>query len=228
MRRRAGRRLALAVGAAVVAATMIGAVFGAAGASPGEGAAAVAAVRASKSRQGPAAVAVPSSALQLVRAARAQVGVTLGYDPSYVRLSYPGGDVDPSTGVCADVIVRALRTLGVDLQQRIHVDMAANFRAYPTKWGLSRTDTNIDHRRVGNIATYFGRRGYGIAVTTNARDYLPGDIVVLKIPLDHIGIVSDRRQDGRPLLIHNVGGGAQEEDVLFAWTIVGHYRVLTG
>lgn len=170
--------------------------------------------------------APPSPAIRLVEAARAQVGVTTGYDPSYVRLSYPGGDVPLSTGVCSDVVVRALRGLGIDLQERIHQDMKANFRAYSAKWGLKKPDTNIDHRRVRNIATYFTRRRYSLVVSTDPVDYRPGDIVSLQIPLDHIGIVSDRQKNGRPMLIHNVGQGTQEEDVLFEWKIVGHYRVL--
>ncbi len=164
---------------------------------------------------------------QLVVAARKQVGVTTGYDPRYVGIGYPGGDVPIATGVCSDVVVRALRGLGIDLQVRIHQDMKANFSKYPKKWGLKKPDTNIDHRRVPNIATYFTRRGYSLPVTLQASDYLPGDVVAMKIPVDHIGIVSDRKTaDGVPLVIHNVGNGAQEEDVLFAWRIVGHYRVV--
>ena len=174
----------------------------------------------------PRFAAAANPANRLVEEGRKQVGVTTGYDPSYVRLSYPGGDVPASTGVCSDVVVRALRGLGIDLQERIHKDMKANFRAYSTKWGLKKPDRNIDHRRVRNISTYFARRGYSLAVSNNPADYRPGDIVSLQIPLDHIGIVSDRQKNGRPLLIHNVGQGTQEEDVLFEWKIVGHYRVL--
>lgn len=169
-------------------------------------------------------------ALRLVAAARSQIGVTTGYDPSYVGLAYPGGDVAPGTGVCSDVIVRALRGLSIDLQQRIHEDMRANFSEYPPTWNLSKPDPNIDQRRVGNIETYFARRGYSIAVkdvpAESPQDFLPGDIVSMKVPLDHIGIVSDRKVAGRPLLIHNIGNGTREEDVLFSWKIVGHYRVL--
>ncbi len=169
---------------------------------------------------------VDSAGVRLAAAARSQVGVTTGYDPAYVGLSFPGGDVDTSTGVCSDVVVRALRVLGIDLQERVNLDMKANFSEYPTRWGLTSPDANIDHRRVPNLAKYFARRGYEQPVTTDPRDYRPGDIVWIKLPLDHIGIVSDRTVDGRPLLIHNVGSGAQEEDVLFSWKIVGHYRVL--
>ena len=176
----------------------------------------------------PSASAAPTSdAMRLVIAARSQVGVTTGYDPAYVALRYPGGDVDPSTGVCSDVVIRALRGLNIDLQERIHRDIVANRAAYPKKWGLKKADPNIDHRRVRNISTYFARRGYSLPVSTDAKQYRPGDIVAMEIPLDHIGIVSDRSKDGRPLVIHNVGSGTQEEDVLFAWKIVGHYRVLS-
>ncbi len=175
----------------------------------------------------PVSAAPAADALRLVAAARAQVGVTTGYDPAYAALAYPGGDVNKSTGVCSDVIVRALRILGIDLQERIHRDIVANRSAYPKKWGLKKADTNIDHRRVGNIATYFTRRGYSLPISLDPTQYQPGDIVAMKIPLDHIGIVSDRTKDGRPLVIHNVGAGAQEEDVLFEWKIVGHYRVLS-
>jgi uncharacterized protein len=167
-----------------------------------------------------------AAGLRLVAAARSQIGITTGYDPAYVGLSFPGGDVDETTGVCSDVVVRALRGLGIDLQERVNLDMKAHFGEYPTKWGLSSPDPNIDHRRVPNLATYFARRGYEQAVTTDPANYQPGDIVWLKLPLDHTGIVSDRRVEGRPLLIHNVGRGAQEEDVLFSWKIVGHYRVV--
>ena len=174
------------------------------------------------------APARPGDALRLVDAARSQVGVTIGYDPSYVSLRYPGGDVPIQTGVCSDVVVRALRALGIDMQQRLHDDMAKNFSLYPKKWAMKKTDKNIDHRRVRNLETYFRRRGYEVPISNDPRAYLPGDIVSLQIPLDHIGIVSDRKTpDGRPLLIHNVGQGAQEEDVLFTWKIVGHYRLFS-
>ena len=172
----------------------------------------------------PPSLSSDDARVRLVAGARAQIGVTNGYDPSYVPLAYPGGDVERTTGVCSDVIGRALRVLGIDLQVRIHEDMRANFAQYPRRPGRTTPDSNIDHRRVSNIATYFTRRGYSLPVTDDADDYLPGDIIAMKIPLDHIGIVTDRRVDGRPLVVHNVGEGAKEEDVLFAWTIVGHYR----
>jgi uncharacterized protein len=171
---------------------------------------------------------LPDSApLRLVAAARSQVGVTVSYDGTYRRLDFPGGDVDPSTGVCTDVAIRALRKLDIDLQQRVNSDMRASFNAYPKKWGLTKPDPNIDHRRVPNLETYFSRRGYALPVTTNPNDYLPGDIVTMKLPLDHLGIVSDRTsEEGIPLVIHNVGSGTKEENVLFAWKLVGHFRVV--
>jgi uncharacterized protein len=165
----------------------------------------------------------------LADAARAQVGVTTGYDPAYRRLAYPGGDVPTSTGVCCDVVVRSLRTAGgLDLQKEIHEDMRANFAAYPKKWGLRKPDANIDHRRVPNLQTFFSRRGWSLAIGTSAADFQAGDIVTWDLGngLAHIGVVSDRRTPGgTPLVIHNIGRGAQEEDVLFAWNITGHYRV---
>jgi uncharacterized protein len=174
-----------------------------------------------------AADSADSAPLRLVAAARSQVGVTVGYDGTYRRLDFPGGDVDPSTGVCTDVAIRALRRLDIDLQQRVNTDMRASFSKYPKKWGLSKPDPNIDHRRVPNLETYFSRRGYSLPVSTNPADYLPGDIVTMKLPLDHLGIVSDRKtDDGIPLVIHNVGSGTKEENVLFAWKLVGHFRVV--
>jgi uncharacterized protein len=175
----------------------------------------------------PSVASGSEAGVRLAAAARTQVGVTTGYDSAYVSLSFPGGDVDAKTGVCSDVVIRALRVLGIDLQARLNLDMKAHFSEYPTKWGLGSPDTNIDHRRVPNLATYFARRGYEQPVTNDPADYQPGDIVWIKLPLDHIGIVSDRTVEGRPMLIHNIGQGAQEEDVLFSWKIVGHYRVVS-
>lgn len=159
------------------------------------------------------------SALQLAaaRAAERQVGVTVVYDPSYVQLKYPGGDVPLERGVCADVIVRAFRDVGVDLQRELHEDMQAHFRAYPKMWGLASPDKNIDHRRVPNLMTFFARRGKTV------RDaYQAGDVVAWRLPggLYHIGIVA---ADGR-LMVHNIGRGAQKEDVLNQYEVIGHYR----
>lgn len=166
-------------------------------------------------------------ATQFVASARSQIGVTTQYDGSYRKLSYPGGDVPKETGVCCDVVVRALRGQGIDLQQWVHEDMKRAFKLYPQNWGLKRPDPNIDHRRVPNLACFFRRSGWQIAGSGNAADYLPGDIVTWKLynGLPHIGIVSDLKgRSGTPLVIHNIGSGAQEEDVLFNFTITGHFR----
>ena len=166
-------------------------------------------------------------AYALVEAALAQVGVTRSYDPSYVPLEYPGGDVPLETGVCTDVVVRALRGVGVDLQQTVHEDMSADFRAYPQRWGLTRPDPSIDHRRVPNLQTYLARHGMEVAVTSEGRDYLPGDIVTWSVGgRPHIGIVSDRpaRGDRNYEIVHNIGRGTLVEDVLFRFEITGHYR----
>lgn len=167
-------------------------------------------------------------ALALIDAARQQIGVTLLYDPAYVRLDYPGGDVPRVQGVCTDVVIRAYRdALGADLQQLVHEDMAAHFSAYPRIWGLSRTDRNIDHRRVPNLRTFWKRQGAALPVSQNPDDWQPGDIFTSMVGgrLPHTGIVSDRLADnGNPLVIHNIGGGTREEDVLFAHDLNGHYR----
>ena len=164
---------------------------------------------------------------QLVQAARSQVGVTLGYDPVYRRLDYPGGDVPLATGVCTDVLIRALRQQGLDLQQAVHEDMRAHFSAYPRNWGLQRPDRNIDHRRVPNLMTWFQRQGMALKVSDKPADYRAGDIVTWDLGrgLTHIGIVSDRTSPaGVPLVLHNIGRGTQEEDILFGFAITGHYR----
>jgi hypothetical protein len=175
-----------------------------------------------------AAAAEGTFGQRLAAAALAQVGVTLHYDPAYTKLAYPNGDVPLERGVCSDVVIRALRRQGTDLQRLLHEDMKAHFSAYPRNWGLRRPDRNIDHRRVLNLQTYFARRGFALPITKNARDYATGDIVAYTLPgnLPHIGIVAARRTaDGaRPLLIHNIGAGTQIEDRLFDYEIVGHYR----
>jgi len=171
-----------------------------------------------------------ADSLDLVKAARQQVGVTVVYDGRYQVLAYPGGDVPIERGVCTDVIVRALRgARGLDLQKLVHEDMSTHFREYPSKarWGLEAPDANIDHRRVPNLMTWFQRAGYSRAVTADARDYLPGDIVAWNLggAITHIGFISDRRSGGGvPLVIHNIGAGTREEDILFRFTIIGHYR----
>ena len=165
----------------------------------------------------------------IVGAARSQIGVTVSYDPAYVALSYPGGDLPRDKGVCSDVVIRALREgKKMDLQKLVHEDMKANFAKYPKIWGLRRTDRNIDHRRVPNLRTYLKRKGCAVPVTKKPGDYQPGDLVTCTVPpnLPHIMIVSDRRSSrGVPLVIHNIGRGAREEDVLFAYPLTGHYRL---
>lgn len=159
-----------------------------------------------------------------VAAARQQVGVTILYDPAYVVLGYPGGDVPAERGVCTDVVIRALRHDGVDLQQRLHEDMRSNFARYPRNWGLARPDRNIDHRRVPNLEVWFTRQGWQLPA---ASDYQPGDLVTWRLPggAPHIGIVSDRRAaDGTPLILHNINRGTREENVLHSWPINGHFR----
>lgn len=151
------------------------------------------------------------------------------YDPTYFSIPYPNGDVPVNKGVCTDVVIRAYRKMNIDLQKEVHEDMKANFSKYPSlkKWGLKKTDTNIDHRRVYNLETFFTRNGTTKPITTNPDDYKPGDIVswTLDNGLAHIGIVISRKsKDGkRPLIVHNIGGGQVIEDQLFAWKIVGHY-----
>ena len=166
---------------------------------------------------------------KLVAAAEAQIGRTVNYDPAYVRIGYPGGDVPDDRGVCTDVVIRAYRDgLGFDLQKAVHEDMAAHFAAYPQHWGLSRPDPNIDHRRVPNLQTFFTRNG----ARRDGLDFKPGDPVTMMLPgnLPHIGIVSLTLNDGatRPLLVHNIGGGAQREDVLGTYPVTGHYRFNPG
>lgn len=150
------------------------------------------------------------------------------YDSSYRSIPYPNGDVPKNTGVCTDVVIRAYRKLGIDLQKELHEDMKANFSKYPTRWGLKKPDTNIDHRRVPNLEVFFQRKGEKLAVTQNASDYKTGHLVtwMLNGKLPHIGIVSHKKSaDGkRPLIVHNVGGGQVLEDCLFSYPIVGHFR----
>lgn len=165
---------------------------------------------------------------QIEQAALQRVGKTLFYDGSYQKLSYPMGDVDDQRGVCTDVVIRSLRKLGVDLQKLVHQDMTRNFKAYPNKWGLTRPDKNIDHRRVPNLRKYFERQGFSLAISDNPDDYNSGDIVSWRLSNNapHIGIViSTKSIDGkRPLIVHNVGWGTRVDDFLFAYKITGHYR----
>ena len=160
---------------------------------------------------------------QIVQSARNQIGKTLRYDPAYTKLTYPMGDVPMEKGVCTDVVIRALREQNIDLQELIHQDMSRNFSVYPKRWGLKQPDTNIDHRRVPNLMTYFTRQGWAV----QDADYQAGDIVTweLKGNRPHIGIVSDRKIGDRPLIIHNIGSGTREDDVLYSYTITGHFRL---
>jgi uncharacterized protein len=163
----------------------------------------------------------------LVVAARKQVGMTLNYDPAYTRLAFPGGDVDRAKGVCTDVVIRAYRdAFGLDLQALVNRDMHSAFSAYPKRWGLTRPDKNIDHRRVPNLQTFFARQAAKLPLSSVPQDWKPGDIFTSLIDnrLPHIGIVSNRKTGNRPLVIHNIGGGAREEDMLFSHPLTGHYR----
>ncbi len=152
----------------------------------------------------------------------------VGYDPTYFTIPYPNGDVPADKGVCTDVVIRAYRKLGIDLQKEVHEDMQANFVRYPQKWGLKHTDKNIDHRRVPNLMTFFERHGTVLRVTDAAADYLPGDIVTWNLGggITHIGLVVNRHSDdnARYLIVHNIGGGQVVEDCLFKFAITGHYR----
>lgn len=149
------------------------------------------------------------------------------YDPAYFTISYPNGDVPSNKGVCTDVVIRAYRKLGIDLQKEVHVDIKANFSKYPQKWGLSGPDKNIDHRRVPNLMTFFSRNGQVKPVTNIPGDYLPGDLVCWDLGggITHIGIVVDKKSsDGtRNLIVHNIGGGQVLADCLFEFKIIGHY-----
>lgn len=149
------------------------------------------------------------------------------YDPSYFSISYPNGDIPKNKGVCTDVVIRAYRKLGIDLQKEVHNDMVKNFNVYPKIWGLKHTDTNIDHRRVPNLMKFFERKGTVKKITNNAKDYLPGDIVCWNLGgnITHIGIVINKKSnDGeRYLIVHNIGQGQVIEDCLFDFKIIGHY-----
>lgn len=170
-----------------------------------------------------------SPAARFVASAHAQIGKTLSYDPAYTSLEYPGGDVPVERGVCSDVVIRAFRGMGLDLQKEVHEDMKRSFSLYPKNWSLRKPDANIDHRRVLNLMTFFKRRGKSVPATKDAADYLPGDLVTCIVPknLPHIMIVSDQispLDPARRLVIHNIGQGARAEDRLFEFELTGHYR----
>lgn len=166
---------------------------------------------------------------KLLESAVEQTKVTRNYTGQYYVIPYPNGDVPIETGACTDVIIRAFRKIGIDLQKEVHEDMAANFALYPTKWGMEKTDSNIDHRRVLNLQTFFKRQEKSLPITENPKDYQPGDIVAWDLDgkgMTHIGIVSNQwNEETRKFsIIHNIGGGANQEDRLFEWKIIGHYR----
>jgi uncharacterized protein len=166
---------------------------------------------------------------KMLESAVEQTTLTKSYDPSYTVLSYPMGDVPIEKGVCTDVVIRSMRNAGLDLQKEVHEDMAANFSVYPKKWGLKKADSNIDHRRVPNLQTYFSRKGKSLAITDKGDDYKPGDFVTWDLDgkgMSHIGIVSNvfNETTKRYSIIHNIGGGAELEDRIFEWKITGHYR----
>ena len=167
---------------------------------------------------------------KLSDAAIAIIDPNIIYDPSYFAIKYPNGDVPKNKGVCTDVVIRSYRKLGIDLQKEVHEDMKSHFSLYPNlkKWGMTKTDSNIDHRRVPNLEIYFARKGTKLVVSKNAKDYKTGEIVTWLInnKLPHIGIITNRKSvDGkRNLIVHNVGNGQVLEDCLFSYTIVGHYK----
>ena len=161
---------------------------------------------------------------------KAAISLTLDkvtYNPAYYSIPYPNGDVPAGQGVCTDVVIRAYRKLDIDLQKEVHEDMKAHFSKYPKKWGLTKPDPNIDHRRVPNLMTFFSRKGVVKKITQNASDYIPGDIVAwdLVAGMTHIGLVVDKKsEDGkRYLIVHNIGAGQVIEDCLFDFKIIGHY-----
>jgi len=166
---------------------------------------------------------------RMLESAMRQTEITKTYDPAYIVIPYPNGDVPPETGVCSDVVIRAFRAAGVDLQRAVHEDMRGNFSLYPKKWNLPKPDTNIDHRRVPNLQTFFERKGKSLPITQNSDDYLPGDVVSWDLNgkgMTHIGVVSNifSGNTKRYLIIHNIGAGTKAEDVLFDWKVTGHFR----
>lgn len=164
---------------------------------------------------------------RLVDAALERTRHLVRYDPAYVKLDYPNGDVPADTGVCTDEVIRSYRALGIDLQKLVHEDMKRAFSSYPKVWGLKSTDRNIDHRRVPNLQTFFKRRGASLPVTQNAADYRPGDLITCTVPphLPHIAIVVPAPDgDETPWIVHNIGRGPQCENRLFEFPLTGHYR----
>lgn len=171
--------------------------------------------------------AQPDCLEQLSGAAVALTRQHVVYDPAYYSIPYPNGDIPQGKGVCTDVIIRAYRQLGIDLQKEVHLDMAAHFNLYPNQWGLSRTDRNIDHRRVPNLMVFFARKGTRLPISQVADDYKPGEIVCWNLGggITHIGIVTNQQSDDglRNLIAHNIGAGQVLDDCLFKFKIIGHY-----
>jgi len=172
--------------------------------------------------------ALASPASEIADSAQDRTRTNVRYDPAYVGMAYPGGDVPADTGVCTDVVIRTYReALGFDFQKAVHEDMKANFSAYPKNWGHTRADKNIDHRRVPNLETYLTRQGVSLGTSKNKDDFKPGDIVSWRLGgrLPHIGIVTDKTaRDGTPLIVHNIGSGPKEENILFEYPMTGHFR----
>jgi uncharacterized protein YijF (DUF1287 family) len=166
----------------------------------------------------------------LVSAAQDRTKKFVTYDGSYIRLDYPGGDVPAYMGVCTDVIIRSYRAaFGFDFQKAVHEDMRANFDAYPANWGLTRPGTNIDHRRVPNLEAFLTRQGASLGKSDKVDNFKPGDLVTWRIDgrLPHIGIVTNRKAaDGTPLIVHNIGMGPVEDNILFAYPMTGHFRFI--
>jgi hypothetical protein len=168
---------------------------------------------------------------KLVKAAIARTTKSVTYNGAYFAIAYPNGDVSDTIGVCTDVVIRSYRTLGIDLQQLVHEDISDNFDQYPSRriWGLTKPDTNIDHRRVPNLQTFFSRHGTSLAISKDPNDYKPGNIVIWNLPGNrpHIGIVTDQTSsDGTPMIVHNIGSGPQHENMLFLYNITGHYQYM--
>jgi uncharacterized protein YijF (DUF1287 family) len=167
---------------------------------------------------------------RLISAAHERTTHSVRYEPAYVRIAYPNGDVPSDTGVCTDEIIRIYRTVGIDLQKLVHEDMQQNRAAYPRFGNYNGTDTNIDHRRVPNLMVFFARKGKSLPITNRIEDYAPGDLVTWDLGgnVPHIGILVDTKspQSGRYMIVHNIGRGPKMEDVLFDWKITGHYEYL--
>lgn len=165
---------------------------------------------------------------RLADSASTLVNHRIEYDATYFKIPFPNGDVPSDKGVCTDVVIRAYRKMGIDLQKEVNEDMKNHFSLYPKIWGRKVPDTNIDHRRVPNLMTFFSRKGFTKPITQNNKDYLPGDIVCwdLGSGLKHIGLITSVRNEdkSRFMIVHNIGGGQVLEDCLFQFKIIGHYR----